>query len=148
MITQKSEGDRVSEAFDLAKCEGKKLQAKNPRHELLRLLAYLENNVVWDEFQNRFNSTNLSQEYFWGQYCLALKDALGVGDNVCFTEDAIANNKNGNDAWIGKIDPKDVFKIIALDSKGLVYLKGDVIYGNDDSDAVLISVDQSCLRKA
>ena len=147
MITQKSEGDRVSEVFDLARFEAKKLRAKNPRHELLCLLAYLEDDVIWGEFQDRFNSLKLSQEYFWGQYYLALKDALGVGDNVCFTEDAIANSKNGDDAWIGKINPKDVFKIIALNSKGLVYLKGDVIYGNNDSDAVLISVDQSCLRK-
>lgn len=148
MVTQKSERDRVAEIFDLAKDEGKKLRAKNPRHELLRLLAYLEDDVIWAEFQNRFNGIKLSQEYFWGQYYLALRDALGIGDNVCFTEDAIAYSKNSNDAWIGKIDPADVFEIIALDSKGRVYLKGDVIYGDNDSEAVLISVDQSCLRKA
>jgi len=143
MIGQKSERDRIIEIFDLAKAEAKKLRAKNPKHELLRLLVDLEDDVVWDEFQNRFNGPKLTQEYFWGQYYLALKDALGVGDDVCFTADAIKD-----EAWVGKINPADVFKIIAIDSDGHAYLNGVVTYKNNENKVALISVDPSCLRKA
>lgn len=145
MIGQKSEHDRVVEIFDLANGEAKKLRAKNHHHELLRLLANPEDEAVWNEFQDRFGikSIDCAQEYFWGQYYLALKNALGVGDDVCFTEDAIKK-----DAWVGKIDPVDVFKIIAVDNEGHVYLNGVVAYDNEKTEAAWISVDPNCLRKA
>ena len=152
MIGQKSERDRIIEILDLAKAEAKKLRAKNPRHELLRLLANPEDDVVWNEFQERFGIKNIdcAQEYFWGQYYLALKDEylalkdmLGVGDEVCFTEDAIKD-----EAWVGKIDPADVFKVMAIDSEGRAYLNGVVAYDNDKTEVALLSVDPNCLRKA
>ena len=143
MFTQKSEHNRVIEIFDLAKAEAKKLRAKNPRHELLRLLANPEDNAVWEEFQNRFNSSRVTQGYFWGRYYLALKDALSVGDDVCFTQAAIESEE-----WVGKIDPADVFKIMAIDSEGRAYLNGVVAYDNGENEVALMSVDQSCLRKA
>jgi len=150
MITEKPERDRIIEVSDLAYFEAKKLRAKNPKHELLRLTDNPEDDAIWNEFQNRFGRKDIecAQEYFWGQYYLALKDSVGVGDDVCFTKEAIENSKNSDGALISKINPADVFTIIAVDSEGQAYLKGAVVYDNRDPDGILISVDQNCLRRA
>ena len=92
MIAQKSQKDRIIEISDMAYAEGMKLRAKNPEHELLRLLADLEDDAIWKEFQDRFGIKDFefAQEYFWGQYYMALKNAVGSDDNniknVCLTK--------------------------------------------------------------
>jgi len=126
MNTQKSERERIIEISDIAYSESKKLRAKNPKHELLRLMDTPEEDAIWNEFQNRFGRKDIecAQEYFWGQYYLALQDAIGIGDNVCFIEETIENDKNSD-----------------------AYINGAAICDNEDHDDVLIFIVQRFIRK-